>query len=231
MLARTEEDEESATWDLQAAAARFERLGAIRDAERVAAELQRDVARQVMKTFLFTDIVKSTELLATIEDRHWANVLRRHDDTLRAIFSDYDGQVVDHTGDGFFVAFDSMGDAVQAAIGVQQAIDQEFVFDIRIGIHTDGALQSGENYRGRGVHTAARVGAAAQGREILVSKASVDGLSVAVSDPRPVELKGLKEPSRSSRWTGEASRPLGRSRLRQIPRRALRARRRRGRPR
>ena len=132
-------------------------------------------AKSVTKTFVFTDIVKSTELLETIEDRHWANVLRRHDDTLRAIFSDYGGQVVDHTGDGFFVAFDAAEAAVQAAVAVQQAIDQEFVFDIRVGLHTDGALQAGESYRGRGVHTAARVGAAAQGREILATTASLGG--------------------------------------------------------
>jgi class 3 adenylate cyclase len=193
VLARAEHDEEAALWELQAAAARFERLGAIRDAERVA-DLLRVPALEVTKTFLFTDIVRSTELLETIGDRNWANALRRHDDTLRAIFSDYGGQVVDHTGDGFFVAFDSMGDAVQAAIGVQQAIDQEFVFDVRIGIHVDGALKHGETYRGRGVHTAARVGAAAQGREILATKASVDGLSVSLSEPRAIDLKGIKDP-------------------------------------
>jgi class 3 adenylate cyclase len=193
VLARADEDEETALWELQAAAARFERLGAVRDAERVA-ELLRPTVREVTKTFLFTDIVKSTELLSTIEDRHWANVLRRHDDMLRATFSDYGGQVVDHTGDGFFVAFDSVADAVQAAVAVQRAIDQEFPFDVRVGVHTDGALQRAESYHGRGVHTAARIGAAAQGREILVTKASADGLAVRVSEPRPIELKGLKEP-------------------------------------
>jgi class 3 adenylate cyclase len=194
LLARAEEDEETALWELQAAAARFERLEAVRDAERVAAELGRDTAREVRKTFLFTDIVKSTELLETMDDRQWATILRRHDDTLRAIFRDHSGQVVDHTGDGFFVAFDEPGDAVQAAQAVQRAVDQEFVFDVRIGVHTDGALQQGGDYRGRGVHAAARGGAAAEGREILVTTASVRGLDVGVFVPRTIELKGLKDP-------------------------------------
>jgi class 3 adenylate cyclase len=193
VLARAEDDEETATWELQAAAARFERLGATRDADRVAAELQRDTAKQVLKTFLFTDIVSSTELLSTMEDRHWANLLRRHDDTLRAIFADHHGQVVDHTGDGFFVAFDGAGDAVQAAQAVQRAIDQEFEFDIRIGIHTDGALQQGDAYRGRGVHAAARIGSAAEAREILVTTASVAVLDLRLSNAREIELKGFKE--------------------------------------
>jgi len=194
LATRLDGDEETAVWELRAAAARFERLGAVRDAERVGSHLAEDDAREVTKTFLFTDIVRSTELLETIEDRHWANALRRHDDTLRTIFADYGGQVVDHTGDGFFVAFDEAADAVSAAVAVQRAVDQEFVFDVRVGLHMDGALARGENYHGRGVHTAARVGAAAEGREILATVESVDGLDTDASEPRALELKGLKAP-------------------------------------
>ena len=195
LAARSDGDEEAAIWEFQAAAARYERLGALRDAERVAELLGREARKEVTKTFLFTDIVKSTDLLSTVEDRHWANVLRRHDDTLRAIFGDFGGQVVDHTGDGFFVAFDDVASAVQAAIAVQRAVDQEFIFDLRIGVHTDGALQRAENYRGRGVHTAARVGAAAGAQEILATRASLAELpQVKTSDPRKIVLKGLKEP-------------------------------------
>ena len=92
-------DEEAAVWELQAAAARFERLGAARDADRVAELLMRDTSTEVMKTFLFTDIVGSTEIASAAgSDRHWVNLLRRHDDALRAIFADFKGQVVDHTG-------------------------------------------------------------------------------------------------------------------------------------
>ncbi|MEO8291110.1 MAG: adenylate/guanylate cyclase domain-containing protein [Gaiellaceae bacterium] len=188
-------DEEAAVWELEAAAARFERLGALRDADRVAGHLMRDVSRAVMKTFLFTDIVGSTELASTLEDRHWNNVLRRHDETLRTIFSDFGGQVVDHTGDGFFAAFEDPENAVQAAIAVQRAIAQEFEFDLRIGVHTDGALQRDENYHGKGVHTAARIGGAATGQEILASRATMGNLSqFRTNDHRELPLKGFKDP-------------------------------------
>ena len=189
-------DEDAAVWELQAAAARFERLGAVRDADRVAELLMRDLSTDVMKTFLFTDIVGSTELASAVaSDRHWVNLLRRHDDALRAIFADFQGQVVDHTGDGFFAAFEEPADAVGAAIAIQRAIDQEFEFDIRIGVHTDGALQTRENYHGKGVHAAARIGAAAGGREILASAATMRELpQFAASDHRAVTLKGFKEP-------------------------------------
>jgi len=186
-------DEDAAVWELEAAAARFERLGAVRDAERVAEHLMRDVSKAVMKTVVFTDIVGSTELASTLEDRHWNNVLRRHDETVRAIFSDHGGQVVDHTGDGFFAAFEDPGEAVQAAIAVQRAISQEFEFDLRIGVHMDGAFQREENYHGKGVHAAARIGAAAQGEEILASldtMAKLDRFKTA--NHREIALKGFK---------------------------------------
>ena len=189
-------DEDAAIWELQAAAVRFERLGALRDAERVGDLLMRDVTADVLKTFLFTDIVGSTELASAVaSDRHWLNILRRHDDALRAIFADFQGQVVDHTGDGFFAAFEEGEDAIGAAIAIQRAVDQDFEFDIRIGVHADGALQTRENYHGKGVHAAARIGAAAAGREILVSEATVEGLRhVAATNHRTIELKGFKEP-------------------------------------
>jgi class 3 adenylate cyclase len=189
-------DEDGSLWELHAAAARFERLGAARDAERVAGLLARDVSTEVMKTFLFTDIVGSTELASAVgSDRHWVNLLRRHDDALRGIFADHQGQVVDHTGDGFFAAFEDAADAIGAAIAVQRAIDQDFEFDIRIGVHADGALQTRENYHGKGVHAAARIGAEADGREILASEATMKNQPrFDVSNRRAITLKGFKEP-------------------------------------
>jgi class 3 adenylate cyclase len=193
---RASGDEDAAVWELQAAAARFERLGAARDADRVAELLMRDTSTAVMKTFLFTDIVGSTELVSAVgSDRQWVNLLRRHDDALRSIFGDFHGQVVDHTGDGFFAAFEEAGDAVGAAVAIQKAVDQEFEFDIRIGVHTDGALQTRENYHGKGVHAAARIGAAAEGREILASRATLAGLTdVEFTNDRSLTLKGFNEP-------------------------------------
>jgi class 3 adenylate cyclase len=155
----------------------------------------RDTSTEVMKTFLFTDIVGSTELASAVSDRHWVNVLRRHDGTLRAIFADFQGQVVDHTGDGFFAAFEEPANALGAAVAVQRAVNQDFEFDIRIGVHQDGALQTRENYHGKGVHAAARIGAAAAGREILTSHETMKGLTqFAAANHRAIALKGFKEP-------------------------------------
>jgi class 3 adenylate cyclase/ATP/maltotriose-dependent transcriptional regulator MalT len=196
LVLRAEGDESAAVWELQAAAARFERLGAIRDGERIAGHLMRDVSKDVMKTFLFTDIVGSTELAGAVkQDRHWGNLLRRHDEALRKIFAEHEGQVVDHTGDGFFTAFEDPAAAVKAAVDVQRLVADDFPFDLRIGLHTDGALQRRENYHGKGVHAAARIGAAAEAQEILASRATMDHLGqFKATNPRPIALKGFEEP-------------------------------------
>jgi class 3 adenylate cyclase len=76
-----------------------------------------DRRRRVTRTFLFTDIVSSTELVQAMGDEAWEQLLERHDEALRAAFGQHGGRVVSHTGDGFFVAFDDAPAAIGAAIG------------------------------------------------------------------------------------------------------------------
>ena len=74
--------------------------------------------------------------------------------------------------------------------------EQGFSPKVRIGLHRAEATKEGTDWSGKGVHAAARIGALAEGDEILVSSATAEaaGGSVAVSDPRTVSLKGLFEP-------------------------------------
>jgi len=59
-----------------------------------------------------------------------------------------------------------------------------------VGLHASDAQQVGTNFRGKGVHEAARIAALAGSGEIVASAGTV-GESQRVSDPRSVELKGL----------------------------------------
>jgi class 3 adenylate cyclase len=194
---RRQGDEHAATAELEAALATFERLGAKLDAERVKELLGRLQAR---RTFLFTDIVDSTKLLETLGDEKWKRLLARHDELLRERIVDRGGEVIKQTGDGFFAAFDNAKAALEAAVGIQRALDGEIVApDVRIGVHTGGAFQtSGDytDYGGQGVHVAARIGATAGAAEILVSRETLDGVGAAfrVSEPRTEQIQGFDEP-------------------------------------
>ena len=194
---RREGDEHAATDELEAAEAVFERLGARLDQERAKELLGR---LQAQRTFIFTDIVDSTRLLETLGNEKWRKLLARHDELLRDRIVESGGEIIKHTGDGYFAAFGSAKAAIEAAIAIQRALDAEIVApDVRIGGHTGGAFKTeGEfaDYGGQGVHTAARIGAAAGAGEILLSKESVDGIGTAfrLSEPRSETLKGFEQP-------------------------------------
>jgi class 3 adenylate cyclase len=79
---------------------------------------------------------------------------------------------------------------------------------VRIGVHACEATRSGQGYRGRGVHVAARIGARSRAGEILVSRASLSDAdaSLVAGDPETVELKGVaRSPSRSSHFAGASA--------------------------
>jgi class 3 adenylate cyclase len=194
---RRQGDEHGATDELEAALATFERLGATLDAERTKELLGRLEAR---RTFVFTDIVDSTRLLETLGDEKWRKLLARHDELLRERIAESGGEVIKQTGDGFFAAFDTPKAALEAAVAIQRALDAEIVApDVRIGAHTGGAFRSSgdvRDYGGQGVHVAARIGAAAAGGEILVSRDTLDGVATAfrASEPRSEVLAGFEQP-------------------------------------
>jgi class 3 adenylate cyclase len=156
--------------------------------------------RRELKTFMFTDIVQSTNLVEVLGDEGWDHVLRWHDQTLRSLFARHHGEEVNRIGDGFFVAFERAGDGVRCAIDIQRVlerhrVDHGFAPRVRIGLHQAEATREGTDYQGRGVHEAARIAALAGGGEILASCIVAEGLdNVDVSRPRPANLKGLSEP-------------------------------------
>jgi class 3 adenylate cyclase len=156
--------------------------------------------RREQRVFMFTDIVSSTNLVEMLGDEAWDHLLRWHDQTLRALFSEHRGEEVNRIGDGFFVAFESAADAVGCASAIQRDLarhraEHGFAPQVRIGLHAAEATQEGADYQGRGVHEAARISGTAAGGEIVASLGVVQGLpELDVSEPRPVSLKGLSEP-------------------------------------
>jgi len=59
-----------------------------------------NVPERVSRAFMFTDIVKSTDLVGVIGDEAWENLLAWDDQALRSLFASHGGEVAHHTGDG-----------------------------------------------------------------------------------------------------------------------------------
>ena len=159
----------------------------------------KEAPRRVEKTFMFTDIEKSTNLVEALGDEAWQGLLRWHDETLRSMFAEHKGDEVVSTGDGFFVGFDSPDEALACAVAIQRRLDEHrrlhgFAPKVRIGVHATGATQLGRNFSGKGVHEASRIAGLAEGSEIISSKDTAAGSRFPVSEPRTVQLRGTSEP-------------------------------------
>ena len=200
-------DPEGGMLELRAAHATFARLGAALD-ERHIAQLLADAGDTsaqpaagdpMTRTFVFTDIVKSTELVAAMGDEAWNEVLRWHDQTLRGLIARHGGEEISHSGDGVFASFAQPERAIECAVQIQRTLADHrrthgFAPPVRIGVHQAAATRVGLDYRGKGVHEAARIAAEAQGGEVLVSWHTAQPCNFTLSEPREMSLKGIAQP-------------------------------------
>jgi adenylate cyclase len=148
-------------------------------------------------TVMFTDIVDSTALSQAMGDQRWMATTKGHMGILRRIVEDVGGMEVKRLGDGAMFLFPSAASALDAAIGIQQAIAAapEGVIRIRVGIHTGDLMDSERDLFGLAVHKAARVASAAEADQVLVSATTagmVNRREYALGPPVNLELKGLE---------------------------------------
>ncbi len=96
---------------------------------------------------LFTDMVRSTELAASLGDRAWRDLLAAHHAAVRRVLRRFAGREIDTAGDGFFAAFDRPAQGVHAADGIVSAVAKLGV-SVRAGLHTGEVEAAGEKIAG-----------------------------------------------------------------------------------
>ena len=148
---------------------------------------------RVLSTVLFTDIVGSTERAGELGDRRWHEMLDEHHARVRGVLELYRGREVDTAGDGFFASFDGPARAIRAACAIREGV-QALGIEIRAGLHTGECELMHDKIGGIAVHTGARVAAAAEPGEVLVSstvKDLVAGSGIVFADRGERDLKGV----------------------------------------
>ena len=152
-------------------------------------------------TFVFVDMEGSTRLALELASSYPA-IVQGFQTALATIVAEHRGVVVDTEGDGAFCVFSNAGDAATAAVALQHELEERSWPDgatvrARVGMHTGTAERTDDNYVGLEVHRAARIGAAANGGQILMSRVSarlLDGSSLdgwRIADLGSFALKGL----------------------------------------
>ena len=146
------------------------------------------------RTFLFTDIEGSTRLEQEVGTATYAVIRERHRELLRGAFLANGGVEQGTEGDSFFVVFPGARSALVAAIEAQRLLAAEpwpagAAVRVRMGLHAGEVSLVGGSLVGLDINRAARIAAAANGGQVVVSDA-IRGL-VASDLPDGVSLRPL----------------------------------------
>ncbi len=129
---------------------------------------QAQADRRLM-AILFTDVAGYSAL--TERDESAAiRVRERHRTLVRALASQFEGELVDSTGDEALAIFPSALLAVDCALALQAALRDDRELAIRAGIHLGDVVRRGAEVIGEGVNVAARIRPLAEPGGICVSE-------------------------------------------------------------
>jgi class 3 adenylate cyclase len=148
---------------------------------------------RVLATVLFTDIVASTQRAEELGDRRWRELLNVHDELTGRLVEEFGGRLVKATGDGILATFEGPGRAIHCAAALREELAGIGV-QLRAGLHTGEVELRDNDVGGIAVHIAARVMAAANPGEILVSRTVRDlvaGSDVTLEDRGMYLLRGI----------------------------------------
>ncbi len=120
-------------------------------------------------TMLYTDIVNSTPMAATLGNERWSQLINLHNARMREHVKKCHGHEVKQTGDGFLVAFDETDAAVRCALAALESI-AGLGLELRAGVHAGEVARMGNHdLAGVAVHFAQRLCDRAEGGQVMVS--------------------------------------------------------------
>lgn len=152
---------------------------------------------------MFTDIVDSTTMTVAVGDDAAQYVVRTHNRIVRSALTNYSGREVKHTGDGIMASFANVPNAVEAAIetlrrvAANNAAEGDIPLHLRIGINAGEPVIEDDDLFGITVQLSARLCAAAQSDQIVVSevvRGLCSGKDITFNSLGEREMKGFREP-------------------------------------
>ncbi len=141
-----------------------------------------------LAAIMFTDIVGYTALMAESEEKGH-RVRERQGEILRPLVEQYGGEWVQHVGDETLSSFPSAVDAVNCALAIQAALQDESELRVRIGIHVGDVVMREGSLHGDGVNIAARIRPLAEPGGICIS----DEVQHAIRNQENIETVSLGE--------------------------------------
>jgi adenylate cyclase len=148
---------------------------------------------------MFTDIVGYTALMGRDEQMALA-MLKKNREVQKPVIEEFDGKYIKELGDGIMASFNSVSDAVNAAVKIQKISNAEKAFQLRIGIHLGEVVFENEDVFGDGVNIASRIQAISNPGSIFISESVNNNISnkneIRSRFVKQEILKNVKEPIR-----------------------------------
>ena len=141
-----------------------------------------------LAAIMFTDIVGYTALMGNDEQKAF-ELLQKNREIQKPIIEEFNGRFIKELGDGVMASFNTVSDAVNAAIKIQEACNAAKDFQLRIGIHLGEVVFENDDVFGDGVNIASRIQSAAKPGSIYVS----ESVHHNVSNKKDIQTKFIKE--------------------------------------
>jgi len=152
-----------------------------------------------LAAIMFTDIVGYTALMGKDEQNAF-ELLNKNRQIQKPIIGQYNGRWIKELGDGVMASFNTVSDAVNAAIKIQQTCNTAKDFQLRIGIHLGEVVFENDDVFGDGVNIASRIQALAPPGGIWISESVYNNVSnkidIDTEFVKTEHLKNVKDPVR-----------------------------------
>jgi len=128
-----------------------------------------------LSAIMFTDIEGYTAIMQQSEEK--AIFIRaRHREILQKGHEKFNGRIIQYYGDGSLSTFQSVVEAVQCALSMQQEFLQSPNVPVRMGLHIGDIIFNEEHIFGDGVNVASRIESLGVAGSILISDKANDEL-------------------------------------------------------
>ena len=125
--------------------------------------------KRKLTAIMFIDMVGYTAMMQK-DERKTQDLVKRHRELIKPLVVKHNGEVLRYIGDGTLCTFRSAIEAVNCAIGIQNALIDKHELNVRIGIHIGDIVFEDDDIYGDGVNIASRLEPLAESGGVCISE-------------------------------------------------------------